>query len=157
MTIWHCRSELKNVDSSGVLTRTFGIPVRRSTCWTLSSPQGLEANFIQLKRTKYSRDNLTLIHERMCSISILFQVERRTGIPKVQLQIPLESTFFSWLWQCQTIMKELFLFFYEIFDCKGLVVLASTCSRYFPRVVDDWPDHSSRKRKYFCDVTEIIH
>ena len=29
--------------------------------------------FIQIKCTRYSRDNLTLIHERMCSISILFQ------------------------------------------------------------------------------------
>ena len=39
----------------------------------LSSPQGLEASFIQFKCTRYSRDNLTLIHERMCSVSILFQ------------------------------------------------------------------------------------
>ena len=39
------------------------------------------------------------------------QVERRTGIPKVRVQIPLESTFFSWLWQCQIIMK-IFLFTY---------------------------------------------
>ena len=29
--------------------------------------------FIQLKCTRYSRDDLTLIHERMCSVSILFQ------------------------------------------------------------------------------------
>ena len=29
--------------------------------------------FIQLKCTRYSRDNWTFIHERMCSVSILFQ------------------------------------------------------------------------------------
>ena len=29
--------------------------------------------FIQLKRKRYSPDNLTLIHERMCSFSFLFQ------------------------------------------------------------------------------------
>ena len=39
----------------------------------LSSPQGLEASFIiQLNCTRYSFHNLTLIHERMCSLSILF-------------------------------------------------------------------------------------
>ena len=36
----------------------------------LSSPQGLEISF---KCTKYSRDNLTLIRERMCNVSIVFQ------------------------------------------------------------------------------------
>ena len=39
----------------------------------LSSPRGLEASFIQFKCTRYSRDNLTLIHEWMCSVSMLFQ------------------------------------------------------------------------------------
>ena len=42
----------------------------------LASPQGSEASFffsIQLKRTRYFCDNLTLIHERKCSVSILFQ------------------------------------------------------------------------------------
>ena len=34
------------------------------------------------------------------------QVERRTGIPKMRVQIPLESTFFSWLWLCQIIMED---------------------------------------------------
>ena len=34
------------------------------------------------------------------------QVERRTGILKVPVQIPLESTFFSWAQQCQIIMKN---------------------------------------------------
>ena len=57
--IWHCRSQLKNVDSSGIWTRTFGIPVRRSTCWAI-------------KRTRYSRDKLTLIHDRMCSFRFYF-------------------------------------------------------------------------------------
>ena len=69
----------------------------------LSSPQGSEMSFIQLKGTKYSHKNLTLIHERMDSIAQ--QVERRTGIPNVRVQIPPESTFFSWLWQCQIVMK----------------------------------------------------
>ena len=36
-TTWHCRSQLKNVDSSGISTRTFGIPVCRSTCWAIES------------------------------------------------------------------------------------------------------------------------
>ena len=44
--------------------------------------------------------------------SIAQQVERRIGIPKVRVQIPLESTFFSWLRQCQIIMKK-FLFMYH--------------------------------------------
>ena len=35
MMIWHCRSQLKNIDSSGIWTRTFEIPVRRSTCWDI--------------------------------------------------------------------------------------------------------------------------
>ena len=39
----------------------------------LSSPQGLEASFIQFKYTRYSRENLTLIHKRLCRVSILFQ------------------------------------------------------------------------------------
>ena len=40
----------------------------------LSSPQGLETSFTQLRRTRYSHDNLTLIHERMCSVSIYFRI-----------------------------------------------------------------------------------
>ena len=56
--------------------------------------------FIQIKRTRYSRDNLTLIHER-------------------RVQIPLESTFFSWLRQCQIIMK-IFLFVCIIFPSTHL-------------------------------------
>ena len=73
MIIWHCQSQLKNVDSSGIWTHTFGMPVRRSTCWAIE-PTGIGGEFIiQLKCTRYSRNNLTLIHERMCSVSILFQ------------------------------------------------------------------------------------
>ena len=34
------------------------------------------------------------------------QVKRRTGISKERVQTPLESTFFSWLRQCQIIMKK---------------------------------------------------
>ena len=37
MIIWHCWSQLKSVDSSGSWTLTFGIPVRRSTCWAIQS------------------------------------------------------------------------------------------------------------------------
>ena len=33
----HCRNQLKNVDSRGIWTRTFGIPVRRSTSWDIES------------------------------------------------------------------------------------------------------------------------
>ena len=74
--------------------------------------------FIQFKCTRYSRDNLTLIHERMCSVVFFFTISessseihmnrlsRWTGIPKVRFQIPLESTFFSWLRQCQIIVKK---------------------------------------------------
>ena len=43
--------------------------------------------------------------------SIIQQAKRRTGILTVRVQIPLESTFFSWLRQCQIIMKK-FLFMY---------------------------------------------
>ena len=66
--------------------------------------------FIQFKCTKYYRDNLTLIHERIrlsrfrvikldknsppiAVDSKAQQVEQRTIIPKVQVQLPLESTF----------------------------------------------------------------
>ena len=35
----------------------------------LSSPQGLEASFIQFQCTRYSSDNWTLIHERMCNVA----------------------------------------------------------------------------------------
>ena len=38
--------------------------------------------------------------------SIAQQVERQTGITKVRVQIPLESTSFGWLQQCQIIMKK---------------------------------------------------
>ena len=38
--------------------------------------------------------------------SIAQQVEWRTGIPKAQVQIPHESTFFSWLRQCKIITKN---------------------------------------------------
>ena len=113
-------------------------PGYRSTALSveLSSPQGLEESFIQFKCTRYSCDNFTLIHERMCSVSILFQnhpqrytwtetfhdnltlpksiekcwlerdlndnlIQQRTGISKVRVQIPLESTFFAWLRRCQ--------------------------------------------------------
>ena len=37
MIIWHCRSQLKNVDSSAIWTCPFGIPVRRSTLSTFFS------------------------------------------------------------------------------------------------------------------------
>ena len=48
--------------------------------------------------------------------SIAQQVELRTGIPKVRIQIPLKSTFFSWLRQCQIIMKKvLFMYRWEWF------------------------------------------
>ena len=39
---------------------------------------------------------------------IALNVEQRTGIPKVRVQIPLASTFFSWLQQCQITMKSFF-------------------------------------------------
>ena len=38
--------------------------------------------------------------------SIAQQTERQTGIPKVRVQILLEPTFFSWLRQCQIIVKS---------------------------------------------------
>ena len=38
--------------------------------------------------------------------SVAQQVEWQTNILKVQVQIPLESTFFSWFWQCKIIMKK---------------------------------------------------
>ena len=38
--IWHSGSQLKNVELSGIWTRSFGIPVRRSPCWA----QGLGAS-----------------------------------------------------------------------------------------------------------------
>ena len=49
MTIWHGRSQLKNVDSSGIWTRPFGIPVRRSTCWATEST-GIRGEFQILQR-----------------------------------------------------------------------------------------------------------
>ena len=73
MIIWHCRSQLKNVDSSGIWTRSFGIAVRRSACLSYRVHRDWKRVFIQLKCTRYSCDNLTLIHERMFSVSILFQ------------------------------------------------------------------------------------
>ena len=39
----------------------------------LFSPRGLVVTFYRFKCAKYFRDNLTLIHERMYSVSILFQ------------------------------------------------------------------------------------
>ena len=45
MIIWHCRSQLKNVDSSGIWTRTFGTPVRRSICWAIEST-GIGGEFL---------------------------------------------------------------------------------------------------------------
>ena len=90
----------------------------------LSSPQGLEASFIQLKRTRYSRHILWWISVKLsCEYLVHFSwiklasnpcrldssgggaADRRTGIPKVRIQIPLESIFFSWLRQCQIIMN----------------------------------------------------
>ena len=38
--------------------------------------------------------------------TIVQQVEQWTGIAKVRVQILLESTFFSWFWQCQVITKS---------------------------------------------------
>ena len=35
--IWDCWSQLQNVHSNGIWTRTFGIPVRRFTCWNIES------------------------------------------------------------------------------------------------------------------------
>ena len=57
------------------------------------------------------------------------QMERRTSIPKVRVQIPLESTFFSWLWQCQIIMKN-------FCSCISLRMILkwSNCSRRWLRV-----------------------
>ena len=37
MIIWHCRSQLKNVDSGGIWSRTFGILARPSTCCAIES------------------------------------------------------------------------------------------------------------------------
>ena len=129
MIIWHCRSQLKHVDSNGIMN---------SHLWDTCPPLYLlnyrvhrdwRRVFIQLKCTRYSCGNFTLIHERMNSGSVLFQdhlqgystwteiffvmiiynaevnyknvdssgIWTRIGISNVQVQIPLESTFFSWL------------------------------------------------------------
>ena len=133
-------------------TRSEGSPWTSTLLATLLSSTSYRMIFIKLelwfKCTRYSRDNLTLIHEQMCSISILFQNNperytwkeifhdnlslpksteicwlerdlnlhfRDTGpplyllshrVPKVRVQIPLDSTFFSWLRQCPIIMKN---------------------------------------------------
>ena len=82
----------------------------------LSSPQELKVSLIQFKCSRYSRDNLTLSirMDAQCFNFIFFnflvdsiaqQVERRTGISKVRVQIPLESTFFRRLRECRLIMK----------------------------------------------------
>ena len=39
----------------------------------LFSPTGIGGEFYLLKHVKHFRDNLTLIHERMYSVSILYQ------------------------------------------------------------------------------------
>ena len=48
MIIWHCRSQLKSVDSGGIWSRTFGIPVRHSTCWAIEST-GIGGEFYPTK------------------------------------------------------------------------------------------------------------
>ena len=55
-----CWSQLKHVDSYGIWALTFGVPVCRSTCWAIKSTGIGGEFFIQLKCTRYSRDNLTL-------------------------------------------------------------------------------------------------
>ena len=51
MIIWHCRSQLKNVHSSGIWSRTFRIPVRRSTCWAIEST-GIGGKFLSMLSTR---------------------------------------------------------------------------------------------------------
>ena len=70
--IWHYRSQLKNVDSSGIWTRTVGTPVRRSACWAIEST-GIEDEFYLIYAHEIFARQLNAIHERTCSVSILLQ------------------------------------------------------------------------------------
>ena len=113
MKIWHWRSQLKNVHfsvdySSVILSWKISVHVylwvwswyRIETLYILS--------WIRVKllgeyilKLKLDKNSPPIPVESMSQ-----QVERRIGISKVRVQIPLESTFFSWLRQCQIIMKK---------------------------------------------------
>ena len=58
----------------------------------LSSPQGSKASFIQFKCTRYSRDNLKLIHERICSVSIPFQIILKSFCSCISVRMILNLT-----------------------------------------------------------------
>ena len=45
MIIWHCWSQLKNVELSGIWTHTFEILVSYSTCWAIES-KGIGDGFL---------------------------------------------------------------------------------------------------------------
>ena len=61
MIIWHCRSQLKNIDSSKIWTCTFRILACCSTCWAIKS-QGCEV--------KSCMSQLGCISfEKMCSLN----------------------------------------------------------------------------------------
>ena len=58
--IWHSRSQLKNVDSSWIWTRTF----RRSTCWAIEST-GIGGEFYPILVHEIFLRQLNAIHERI--------------------------------------------------------------------------------------------
>ena len=111
----------------------------------LSSPQRLDVRFIQFKCTRYSRDNLTLIHERMCSVSILFQTH-----PQIH-----KWKFFMIIWSCRSQLKNVDLsgIWTPTF---GIPVRPSTCWVHFGSVILSWKNFFSCISEDDSELESII-
>ena len=92
--IWHCWSQLKNVDLSRIWTCTFGILVCHSTCWSYQVHRDWRQVFIQFKCIRYSHNNFTLIHERMCNVSIPFDF----GSIRLSWKVSVHVCLWRWFW-----------------------------------------------------------
>ena len=77
-----------------------------------SSSQGLEACFIQFKCTRNSRDNWTLIHERMCSVSIGRYSEGASsnpaGVNVFQLTLAVSHYHEKFMFMYVQLLKQIF-------------------------------------------------
>ena len=112
MKIWHWRSQLKNVHfsvdySSVILSWKISVHVYLWVwSWNrIETPYILSWISVKLLG-EYPKPKLDKNSPSIPVESMSQQVERRTGISKVRVQIPPESTFFCWLRQCQIIMKK---------------------------------------------------
>ena len=160
MIIWHCRSQLKSIDSSGNWTRTFGMLVRRSICWApeiFSRPNNamhFEVDFDFVQNVAGATSALLKLNGLSAWFFIWKLLRQKEKVTRATFCTKWKSTFTV----ANTVEASTFYYYFStrfMYVCGKMVEGSELVQDFESSIVDGWPLLIKKYKNYAREMAVI--